>query len=93
LYQTTKKAHREKPAKGFATLVENNFMPSDLYTRAHSFGHILTKKFEISRTFDLKKYALLSWSSFVQFCQKHVLFLKVRDISRFERREVLPCAF
>jgi hypothetical protein len=59
------------------------FVVSPLEPRAHSFGHILTKKREISRTFGLKKCALFSWSSFGQFCQKPTLFLKVRDISRF----------
>jgi hypothetical protein len=34
---------------------------------AHSFGHILTKKREISRTFALKKCELLSWPNFGQF--------------------------
>jgi hypothetical protein len=43
---------------------------STMFTRAHSFGHILTKKHEISRTFGLKKCELLSWPSFGKFCQK-----------------------
>jgi hypothetical protein len=51
--------------------------------RAHSFGHFLTKKREISRTFALKKCELLSWSSFGRFCQKLVLFSKARAITRF----------
>jgi hypothetical protein len=49
----------------------------------HSFGYVLTKKREISRTFALKKCELLSRSSFGRFCQKCELFVKVRAISRF----------
>jgi hypothetical protein len=52
-------------------------------TRAHSFGHFLTKKREISRTFALKKCELLSWPSFGQFRQKCELFVKLRAILRF----------
>jgi hypothetical protein len=51
--------------------------------RVHSFGHFLTKKREISPILGLKKCVLLLWSSFGQFCQKYVLFLKVRDIPLF----------
>jgi hypothetical protein len=47
-------------------------------SRAHSFGLILTKKREISRTFVLKKCELFSWFSFGHFCQKCELFVKVR---------------
>jgi hypothetical protein len=51
--------------------------------RVHSFGHFLTKKREISRTFAPKKWDLLSWPSFGQFRQKCELFVKVRAISLF----------
>jgi hypothetical protein len=62
--------------------------------RAHSFGHILAKKREISRTFGLKKCGIsrafrLVYRSFAQFCQKCVIFLKVRDISRFSQMHEL----
>jgi hypothetical protein len=50
---------------------------------AHNFGHILTKKREISHTFALKKRELLSWFSFGQFCHKCELFVKVPAFLRF----------
>jgi hypothetical protein len=45
-------------------------------TWAYSFDLIVTKKREISLTFVLKKYELISWSSFGRFPQKCELFVK-----------------
>jgi hypothetical protein len=66
---------------GYGLQLQNVVVGGRYVARAHSFGHFLTQKHEISRTFALKKCKLLSWPSFSQFFQKCELFL--RAISRF----------
>jgi hypothetical protein len=67
----------------FCSLKPNamNFVITVQYKRRapnfHTFGHISTKKREMSRAFVLRKRALLYWSSFDRFFPKaSLLFSK-----------------
>jgi hypothetical protein len=70
---------------------------SNLHTKkettvVHSFGHLSTKKREISCAFDPRKREHSNWSSFGRFSQKHVFFsIKKARVSLAFR--VLPRAF
>jgi hypothetical protein len=53
-FSTPRTARRNKPPR----FHRGNANAAICGARAHNFGHILTKKREISRTFALKKYEL-----------------------------------